>query len=50
MLEDGRFGSHKVEEIYREEQLKMVKQLNANIDHLSLSGTGFSPAMHKKSK
>ena len=37
-----------MEQIYREEQLKMVKLLNTNLDQLSLSGSGFTPTTQKK--
>ncbi|XP_064386073.1 calcium-dependent secretion activator 2-like isoform X3 [Halichondria panicea] len=46
-----KFGSHKVEEIFREEQLKTLKVLNSNLDQLSLSGpTAHSPATQRKIK
>ena len=46
---DSKFGSNKVEEIFREEQLKNLKTLNSNLDQLSLSGpTTHSPAAQKK--
>ena len=49
-LVEGKFGSHKVEEIYREEQLKMLKNLNSNLDQLSLQGTGINTQAEKKKK
>ncbi len=48
---ESKFGSHKVEEIFREEQLKTLKVLNSNLDQLSLSGpTAHSPALQRKNK
>ena len=42
------FGSHKVETIYREEQLKTLKHLNNNLDLLSLHGAAFGSLDRKK--
>lgn len=47
-LLDSKFGSHRVEEIYREEQLKMVKLLNNNLDQLSLQGVNTTTLDKKK--
>ncbi len=49
-LNEGKFGSKKVEEIYREEQQKMLKHLNNNLDLLSLQGSGVSSTLEKKKK
>jgi len=47
----GGFGSSMVESIYREEQLKMLKVLNGNLDKLSLSGQQLhSPHTQRKNK
>ena len=48
VLVEGRFGSHRVENIYREEQLKMVKLLNSNLDQLSLAGSTINPQEKKR--
>ena len=47
-LQEGKFGSRKVEEIYREEELKHLKTLMVNLDHLSLTAPGTSPLPHRK--
>lgn len=47
---EGKFGSHRVEEIYREEQLNMVKSLNNNLDQLSLQGASNINTLDKKKK
>ena len=45
----GKFGSRKLEEIYREEQLNMLKTLNDNLDRqLSLSASGINAGKEKK--
>jgi len=47
-LNEGKFGSKRVEGIYREEQLKMLTHLNTNLDMLSLQGTGVNTVEKKK--
>jgi hypothetical protein len=49
-LQEGRFGSHRVEEIYREEELKHLKALMLNLDHLSLATPGTNPNPSRKKK
>lgn len=46
----AKFGNRQMGEIFKEEQLKMVRQLTINLDQLSLSGTGLSFYPHRKKK
>ncbi|CAI8056575.1 Calcium-dependent secretion activator 1 [Geodia barretti] len=47
-LQEGKFGSRRVEEIYREEELKHLKALMLNLDHLSLATPGTNPNPSRK--
>ena len=49
LLTEGKFGSHKLEQIYREEQLKMINTLNDNLDkELSITASGINTGREKK--
>ena len=42
------FGSCRVEQIYREEQLRLVKVLTDNLDRISLSGSAFTQDLRQQ--
>ena len=49
LLTEGKFGSRKLEQIYREEQLKMINTLNDNLDkELSISASGINAGKEKR--